>query len=302
MSKRNENRPGYKKTKVGWIPISWKALKFKDACRTIMDGTHFSPKSKSGVYRYITSRNIRYGYFDLSQCSYISEEEHDFIYKRCSVKKGDVLLTKDGAQTGNACINILDEQFGLLSSVAVLDGKKDILKNDYLLHWVLSPYGQFRIKSEMAGQAITRLTLQTIESLFLPLPPLPEQKKIAEILSTWDVAIEQTRKLIDAKKHRKKPSCSNCSPAKNGCRDSMGTGKNILWESSLKKEEKLNTATSRYWQLQGIKASFPHRKSNVRIHPMKTSQNTKELCQVTLAIIQCACGREFPPFQLWRES
>ena len=204
MSKRNENRPGYKETKVGWIPINWKAVKFKDACRTIMDGTHFSPKSKSGVYRYITSRNIRYGYFDLSQCSYISEEEHDFIYKRCPVKKGDVLLTKDGAQTGNACINILDEQFSLLSSVAVLDGKKDILKNDYLLHWVLSPYGQFRIKSEMVGQAITRLTLQTIESLSLPLPPLPEQKKVAEILSTWDAAIEQTRNLIDVKKRRKK--------------------------------------------------------------------------------------------------
>jgi type I restriction enzyme S subunit len=35
-------------------------------------------------------------------------------------------------------------------------------------------------------------------------PPLPEQKKIAKILSTWDAAIEQTRKLIDAKKRRKK--------------------------------------------------------------------------------------------------
>lgn len=204
MNKRNENNQGYKKTKVGWIPISWKSVTFKDACRTIMDGTRFSPKSKSGVYRYITSKNIRYGYFDLSQCSYISAQEHDFIYKRCPVKKGQVLLTKDGAQTGNACINILDEKFSLLSSVAVLDGKRDILENNYLLHWVLSPFGQFRIKSEMVGQAITRSTLQTIEGLSLPIPPLPEQKKIAEILSTWDTAIEQVRKLIDAKKRLKK--------------------------------------------------------------------------------------------------
>jgi type I restriction enzyme S subunit len=42
------------------------------------------------------------------------------------------------------------------------------------------------------------------KKLLVPLPPLFEQKKIAEILSTWDVAIEQTRKLIDAKKRRKK--------------------------------------------------------------------------------------------------
>ncbi|MBN1841935.1 MAG: restriction endonuclease subunit S [Deltaproteobacteria bacterium] len=35
-------------------------------------------------------------------------------------------------------------------------------------------------------------------------PPLPEQKEIAEILSTWDEAIDQTRRLIDAKMRRKK--------------------------------------------------------------------------------------------------
>ncbi len=39
---------------------------------------------------------------------------------------------------------------------------------------------------------------------YLPLPPLPEQKKIAEILSTWDRAIEQVGKLIDAKQRLKK--------------------------------------------------------------------------------------------------
>ena len=42
------------------------------------------------------------------------------------------------------------------------------------------------------------------KNTIVTLPPLPEQKKIAKILSTWDNAIEQTRKLIYAKKRRKK--------------------------------------------------------------------------------------------------
>ena len=189
MTDRNENRQGYKKTKVGWIPLKWEVMNFRSSCATIMDGTHFSPQTKTGSFRYLTSRNIRSGYLDLSVCQFISEEEHSAIYSRCPVKKGQLLLTKDGANTGNACLNQLHEPFSLLSSVAVLDGQNDLLLNDYALQWILSPHGQFLIRNEMAGQAITRLTLQTIGLLELPLPPLHEQRKLAEVLSIWDEAI-----------------------------------------------------------------------------------------------------------------
>lgn len=204
MKDRNENRAGYKKSATGWIPDEWDEYTLGHACSRIMDGTHFSPQTNDGPYRYVTSKNIKFGYLDLSEDSYISEEDHAAIYRRCPVKNGQVLLTKDGAKTGNACLNYLEEEFSLLSSVSVLDGKTDLLDNKYLVHWILSPYGQLRISNELAGQAITRLTLQKIKHISLPVPPYEEQKRIAEILSTWDTAINQTRKFIAAKKNRKK--------------------------------------------------------------------------------------------------
>lgn len=200
----NENRPGYKKTKVGWIPEEWRVKRYREIFSVIMDGTHFSPKIKDGHRRYITSKNIKNGFMDLSECSWISEEEHRVIYKSCPVKKGQLLLTKDGAKAGNACLNPLSEEFSLLSSVAVLDSRKDILVNHFALHWLLSHRGKYSLLKEVTGQAITRVTLDIISSLYMPIPLLPEQKKIAEILSTWDEAIEQIRSLIDAKKKRKK--------------------------------------------------------------------------------------------------
>jgi type I restriction enzyme S subunit len=48
------------------------------------------------------------------------------------------------------------------------------------------------------------VSLGNIRNLQIPLPPLPEQKKIAEILTTWDNAINKTTALIKAKEVLKK--------------------------------------------------------------------------------------------------
>lgn len=54
------------------------------------------------------------------------------------------------------------------------------------------------------GSTFKSISSKEIYNLIIPSPPLPEQKKIAEILSTWDKAIEQIQNLIEAKKKLKK--------------------------------------------------------------------------------------------------
>lgn len=80
-----------------------------------------------------------------------------------------------------------------------------------------------RLKSYSYGITGDRLRLYYRDFAAVPvsLPPLPEQKKIAKILSVWDEAIEQTRRLIDAKKRRKKSLMQQ-----------LLTGKKRLWEST----------------------------------------------------------------------
>jgi type I restriction enzyme S subunit len=170
-----------------------------DLVEILTDGTHHSPKTTSGPYLYITSKNVKFGCLDLNNVSYIAADEHEPIFQRCPVKKGDLLLTKDGASTGNAAINILDKPFSLLSSVALIRGKKGILNNNYLLQYILSTRGQYLLKSEIEGQAITRLTLKKISKFPVPLPSYQEQITISEFLSIWDAAIEKTELLIAAK-------------------------------------------------------------------------------------------------------
>lgn len=186
------------------IPEGWVVRRFEQVCLKLLDGTHFSPKSKEGPFKYVTSKNIRNEGLDLGNLYYISEEEHRAIYKRCPVMYGDILLTKDGASTGACCINTLSEEFSLLSSVAVLNVNTTFTLNEYLLQFIQSPIGQKIIQDAISGQAITRITLEKIKRFKIPLPPLPEQRAIARLLSTWDTAIHTTEQLIAQKELRKK--------------------------------------------------------------------------------------------------
>jgi type I restriction enzyme S subunit len=113
------------------------------------------------------------------------------------VRKGDVLLTKDGANTGNAVVNPIEEQFSLLSSVALLRPSKTSLDAKFLCQFLNSPIGRAQTSGAMDGLAIRRLTLAKINELVLQLPPLDQQKKIAAILSSVDEAIEATQAVID---------------------------------------------------------------------------------------------------------
>ncbi|ENU96038.1 hypothetical protein F970_01141 [Acinetobacter sp. CIP 102082] len=169
----------------------WTRYKIAEVTEYLVDGTHFSPKTTEGEFKYITSKNIRNDGLDLTNISYISKDEHETIYKRCKVQLGDILLTKDGANTGNCCLNTLDEEFSLLSSVAVLRGKKDSFNNNFILQILQSDLGQNTIISSMSGQAITRITLAKLKDYSFFFPELTEQTKIASFLSAVDEKISQ---------------------------------------------------------------------------------------------------------------
>jgi len=186
------------------IPSDWEVSKFGTVCEKLLDGTHFSPKSKEGPFKYITSKNIRNEGLDMENMSYVSETEHFEIYKRCPVQYGDILLTKDGAGTGACCINTLKEEFSLLSSVAVLRTRSSKMINEYLLHFIKSPLGQKIIQDAISGQAITRITLEKIRAFKVTAPPLPEQRAIAQVLSLMDSTIHTNNQLIAQKELRKK--------------------------------------------------------------------------------------------------
>ncbi|WP_277850471.1 restriction endonuclease subunit S [Moellerella wisconsensis] len=73
---------------------------------------------------------------------------------------------------------------------------------DYYYQFLISQYDNIREMANSGGQE--NLSGGIVKSIKVPVPPLPEQKKIAQILSTWDKAISTTEALIETSKHQKK--------------------------------------------------------------------------------------------------
>lgn len=191
---RSEETHEFKDSVLGRIPVDWEVASLKAVCERIQDGTHFSPEiSEVGEFMYITSKNIRLGELDLRNVDYITREAHESIYRRCSVEFGDVLLTKDGANTGNVCLNTLKEPISLLSSVAFLRGKSGVLSNDFLFQMLSSEKLQKTFKDQMSGNAITRTTLTKINATQIAVPKIDEQHRIISVLEKFDCNLSKEK-------------------------------------------------------------------------------------------------------------
>ena len=193
----------YKETELGWVPKEWKVKRLRNVAVKIQDGTHFSPQTSEGDYLYLTSKNIRFGYLELENIERISESEHNSIYARCDVKYGDLLLTKDGANTGNAALNTINEPFSMLSSVAFIRTDGKLAHVDFLLHYLLSLEGQKRLKELMSGNAIPRLTLTKINNFKVFQPVGSEQQLIADRLNSTKEKVDREKCYLEKLKEMK---------------------------------------------------------------------------------------------------
>ena len=62
----------------------------------------------------------------------------------------------------------------------------------------------FKRKASGTSSSMVKITSATVRSLEIPYPPLPEQRRIAEFLGTWDEAIEKLEQLIAVKEKQQK--------------------------------------------------------------------------------------------------
>jgi type I restriction enzyme, S subunit len=114
------------------------------------------------------------------------------------LQKDDVLINKDGAQTGK--VGLYDGYFkeaAINEHVFILRSRDpNTLNQRYLYYCVLLPETRNKIERRITGSAQPGLNSQFVRVVEIPLPSLPKQRKIADILTSVDTTIEKTEALI----------------------------------------------------------------------------------------------------------
>lgn len=183
------------------IPEGWSVKKLGDIC-DVRDGTHTSPKFFDRGFPLITSKNLINGKIDFKNIQYISKKDHIEICKRSNVDDGDILLAMIGT-IGNPVLVKKDREFSIKNVALFKVGKNNNHLNNVYLYNYLS-YSTYELNKKSAGGTQKFVGLSEFRKFQLPIPPLPEQEKIAGILSCWGDGIEKLSALIEKKKIQKK--------------------------------------------------------------------------------------------------
>ncbi|HCG6382443.1 TPA: restriction endonuclease subunit S, partial [Vibrio parahaemolyticus] len=125
--------------------------------------------------------------------------------KRSKLKQGDSILCIVGNTIGSSFLvdnSILPANIN--QNVALIRPIREKLSPLYLKFAICSSFIQWQVQQEASTQAQPSLSLKQVGDFKIFSPPLPEQQKIAKILSTWDKAIVTTEKLIETSKQKKK--------------------------------------------------------------------------------------------------
>lgn len=195
MKTETQHKPGYKKTKLGWIPEEWRIARLGDF---VMIKSGDSPSN----YNLCDTGNTPYiKVEDLNNCNKYQKKSRFYSNdEKNKIPIESIIFPKRGAAILNNKVRITAYEIFMDSNMMAIYTKGKCIDCEFLYYKI--------IKEKLAKIADTSTIPQINNKHILPykisLPSIPEQKKIAEILSCWDEAIESTQNLIEKLQLRKK--------------------------------------------------------------------------------------------------
>ena len=186
----------FKGSELGRIPKSWEVKKLNelsDGRFGIVDGP-FGSNLKTEHYKpygvpVIQSGFVTTGHFKAESYVYVDEEKFQSEI-RSSVKSGDLVMAKIGAQAGRCTIMPPNHPVGILAGNSLkISTQKDVLLTEYLYQLFTHLYSTGEMQNLRTETAQPAINIATLKRYKIAVPSVGEQKKIIKTLSSVDFQI-----------------------------------------------------------------------------------------------------------------
>ncbi|UPR33492.1 restriction endonuclease subunit S [Vibrio cyclitrophicus] len=192
------------------LPSGWSLTSISNICSSkygVVDGP-FGSNLKTEHYRdsgvpvfqsgFVTSnRFVKKNYV------YVDQEKYQEQIRSSAAPK-DILMAKIGMNAGACAVIPDDHSVGILAGNSLkMTVNKDVASNLFLVNHLHFMQQNGELRKLLTETAQPAISITTLKRHCVPLPPLPEQKKIAAILTSVDEVIEKTQAQIDKLKDLK---------------------------------------------------------------------------------------------------
>ena len=176
---KNNIPAGYKDSAVGVIPQEWEVRLLGDLCKNICSGNN-KERNKNGKYRIYGSTGI-IGYSNTYSYNYPT-----------------ILIARVGANAG--IINRGVGEYDVSDNTLIVCNNNIVYEYDFAYNQLTN----YNLNKLVFGSGQPLVTAGQLKRIKLPIPPMEEQRTIAEILGVWDEAIEKQSRLIEKLELRKR--------------------------------------------------------------------------------------------------
>jgi type I restriction enzyme S subunit len=191
---------GFKETEIGLIPEDWEVVRFGDIVNFKIGRT---PPRKNkdywtnGKYYWVSISDMKNPYIN-NTFEMVSEKAHKEIFKEKLTPAGTLLMSFKLTIGKTAILNV--DAYHNEAIISIYPKENKVLK-EFLFYYL--PAVDY---SNLQDKVVKGNTLNTskLNKIPISLPPLEEQRAIADILSTVQNVIEKTEKVINATKQLKK--------------------------------------------------------------------------------------------------
>lgn len=173
----------------------WQEVKLESVLSALIDYRGKSPPKSATGTPVISAKVVKDGRISRPIEQTIDPSFYPQWMTRGYPRPGDIVMTTEGPLGEVAQLDEETASFAIAQRVVVMRGMPNVLDNTFLKYLLIAPAQQRTLASFATGTTVEGISQKSLRSVPIPLPPLAEQRAIAEVLGALDDKIEANRRM-----------------------------------------------------------------------------------------------------------